>query len=76
MWDYGGSHDDGDDKLPLEVLQANAADMLEGCSHNATDLGQSNALGSFFVEEPMRWNLNISLFVNRLIIYELNNEYD
>jgi hypothetical protein len=27
MWYYGGSHDDGDDELPLEVLQENAEQM-------------------------------------------------
>jgi len=29
MWDYGDSQDDGDEELPVEVLQDNAEDMLD-----------------------------------------------
>ena len=29
MWDYGGSRDDADHELPLEVLQDNVEDMLD-----------------------------------------------
>jgi hypothetical protein len=43
MWEYRSSQDDGDDELPLEVLQVNADKMLEGDSHNTTDPGQSSA---------------------------------
>ena len=47
MWDYGGSKDDGDDELPLEVLQDNAEDMLDNTKkstnhNNAFGIGSSS----------------------------------
>ena len=34
MWDYSGSHDDGDDDIPLEVLRDNVEDMLDNTIHH------------------------------------------
>ena len=45
MWDYGGSQDDGDDELPLEVLQDNAEDMLDN-TKKSTDHNNAFGIGS------------------------------
>jgi len=42
MWDYVGSQDDGDDELPLEVLQDNAKDMLDSTKKSTS---HNNAFG-------------------------------
>ena len=42
MWDYGGSQDDGDAELPLEVLQDNVEDMLDDTTKSTN---QNNSFG-------------------------------
>lgn len=42
MWDYGGSQDDENDELPLEVLQDNAEDMLDDTMKS---IDQNNSFG-------------------------------
>ena len=46
MWDYAGSHDDGDDELPLEVLQDNVKNMLDNTWRQS--INQNN--GEFGIE--------------------------
>eukprot|EP00253_Pinus_taeda_P016332 PITA_16332 len=42
MWDYGGSQDDENNELPLEVLQDNAEDMLDDTMKS---IDQNNSFG-------------------------------
>ena len=42
MWDYGGSQDDGDVELPLEVLQDHFEDMLDDTTKS---IDQNNDFG-------------------------------
>lgn len=73
-WTYqnSNSQDDGDDELPLTVLQANAKEMLEGCTLLTIDLGQGN--GIVTLEEPVdEIESKIKSFVTCIIIHALNN---
>jgi len=42
MWDYGGSQDDKNDELPLEVLQDNFEYMLDDTTK---PIDQNNSFG-------------------------------
>ena len=59
MWDYGGSQDDGDDELPLEVLQDNAEDMLDNTRRQSIDQSSGFGIGSSSTTIPENEHENI-----------------
>lgn len=43
MWDYGGSMDDGNDELPIEVLEHDAEGLLVGGGHRGSFVEAHNS---------------------------------